>query len=155
MAQILIRLKLPPPQITRSPVLQERTGKRPGMIVYVADDSHEWGTEELGPKFGIFKLPGAPLDRVASLMLPELTDAFEEPDYNILTNRIQKSKRNRRWEFLIDEAEITNPNIRKDLRDLPYVRIKTESVASGRYTWNEIKGYFLDHQTGEREKRVY
>ena len=116
MSQILIRLRQAPPKVAASAVLQERTGKRPGRIVFVADDNHEWGTEELGPKFGIFKLPGVPLTAVERYTAPELIDAVDDPDFDIATARIQKPKRHRRWEFLIDEAEATGPLL--DIRQL-------------------------------------
>ena len=145
-----------------------------------------WGTRVIGsPNFGIALLPGADLARVKSLVESEMVEASSderdwnfEVDYkmNIIRNpnylrdtpvleRVRCTKRHRRWQFLLDEAEGVKPNIRTQIRDLDAFVLKTSAVAEpvgtkrdGRdilYTWNDFKQHILDHQTGKRERRLH
>ena len=184
-ASIVFALHPEPGVYAKEPYRRERFGKRPGKILEVgpaemADPNNTivfpgynvptWGGRVVGSEnFGIVVLPGADVDRVKSLVMPEFVEASDNPaDWNydadyVPTGRVRFMKRHRRWEFLVLEAETVKPSIRMQMRDLPAFAVKTsvvtEAVGDKRdgldvlYTWDDFKQHILDHQTGRREQR--
>lgn len=111
-----------------------------GMPVIVMEDGHQWGTEEGLPKFAIIKFPTVSISSVEKYIRPIYTQV------TIDGQTIYQLTRKRRWRIRWEDLPTAAKN---KLADTGQLIIKAGTYSGTfDYTWNQVKSYFRNLETG-------
>lgn len=122
------------------PEVDQRGAYKRGMPVVVMEDGHAWGSEEGLPKFWIIKIPGIAKSQVEKYIQPDIDES--DPQNPV-------TRRRRLWKIVhteLPQAALNRLNddgiliIKAGAYDGPYD-----------YTWAQVKNYFLNQFTNQRE----
>ncbi len=144
MAEIVVRAKSAPASLSAAEL--RLTGKGKGQILEVGADGKDWGAKVVWPNFAILKIPGITTGKVRKYiehhMAEDPTDldwTAAAPVYNIFRLR----KWTLRWSALpqgVKNTVIANNGV---------LTIKAGGYAGpSDYTWQQVKQYFRNLDTG-------
>jgi hypothetical protein len=110
-----------------------------GMPVVVMPDGHGWGAKELPPLFYLIKVPGVSVDMVEPFVAPEY-EALPDEDGNPIKYR------RRKWQIQVTDLP---QSIKNKFRDYGEITVQAGSYdGTYDYTWDQIKQYFRNLETG-------
>ena len=130
--QLLIRLK----DNLRPNSPRPELAYRPGDIVFVADDNHEWGKQELSDRFAIIHLP------ISKNKAEEYMEEDREADPLPYDPHNYKIVRRRKWQIRIADL---SPSIRN--------KLGKEKVVIDNREWNTFRSVLFNKRTQKIETR--